>query len=40
MLEMTRERFEELVSDALDVIPPELAALMDNVAVFVEDEAP
>ncbi|MET7679579.1 metallopeptidase family protein [Streptomyces sp. NPDC005423] len=38
MLEMTREAFEELVSEALDRIPPELAAVMDNVAVFVEDE--
>jgi|SRR5690606_8437001 len=37
---MTREQFEELVSLALDEIPPELANLMDNVAVFVEDEAP
>jgi len=37
---MSRERFEELVSDALDLIPPELAALMDNVAVFVEDDPP
>ena len=40
MLEMTRDRFEELVSDALDLVPPELAGLMDNVAVFVEDEPP
>ncbi|MGK5632443.1 metallopeptidase family protein [Streptomyces sp. URMC 123] len=38
MLEMTRDAFEELVSDALDRIPPELTRLMDNVAVFVEDE--
>ncbi|MEU3137144.1 metallopeptidase family protein [Streptomyces sp. NPDC006854] len=38
MLEMTREQFEELVSQALDRIPPELTRLMDNVAVFVEDE--
>ncbi|HET7328408.1 MAG TPA: metallopeptidase family protein [Nocardioidaceae bacterium] len=37
---MTRQRFEELVSDALDTIPPELAGLMDNVVVLVEDEAP
>ena len=37
---MTREAFEELVSDALDQIPPELARVMDNVAVFVEDEPP
>jgi predicted Zn-dependent protease with MMP-like domain len=40
VIEMTRERFEELVSDALDQVPPELAALMDNVVVLVEDEAP
>ncbi|MFJ5260477.1 metallopeptidase family protein [Streptomyces sp. NPDC088387] len=38
MLEMTREAFEELVSQALDRIPPELTRVMDNVAVFVEDE--
>lgn len=38
MLELTRETFEELVSDALDSIPPELTRIMDNVAVFVEDE--
>jgi predicted Zn-dependent protease with MMP-like domain len=29
-----------LVSEALDDVPPELAALIDNVAVFVEDDAP
>ncbi|MFI2206939.1 metallopeptidase family protein [Streptomyces sp. NPDC020192] len=40
MLEMTRDRFEELVSEALDQIPPELTRVMDNVAVFVEDEPP
>ncbi|MGO4757336.1 metallopeptidase family protein [Streptomyces sp. 2MCAF27] len=38
MLEMTREAFEELVSEALDQIPPELTRVMDNVAVFVEEE--
>jgi predicted Zn-dependent protease with MMP-like domain len=32
--------FEELVADALDSLPPDLAGLMDNVAVFVEDESP
>ncbi|AXK37904.1 hypothetical protein DVA86_35125 [Streptomyces armeniacus] len=37
---MTREEFEELVSQALDRIPPELTRLMDNVAVFVEEEPP
>ena len=34
---MTRRRFEGLVSDALDTIPPELAAAMDNVVVLVAD---
>jgi predicted Zn-dependent protease with MMP-like domain len=38
VLEMSRERFEELVGEALDRIPPELARLMDNVVIFVEDE--
>jgi predicted Zn-dependent protease with MMP-like domain len=40
VLEMSREAFEELVGEALDRIPPELTRLMDNVAVFVEDEPP
>jgi predicted Zn-dependent protease with MMP-like domain len=38
VLEMSREAFEELVGEALDRVPPELTRLMDNVAVFVEDE--
>lgn len=33
---MTRRRFEELVADALDTIPAELTAAMDNVVVLVE----
>ncbi|MCI4674231.1 metallopeptidase family protein [Candidatus Mycolicibacterium alkanivorans] len=37
---MTPQRFEELVSDALDLIPPELAAAIDNVVVLVEDRHP
>lgn len=40
MLDITREEFEELVAEALDGIPAELARLMDNVVVLVEDEAP
>jgi predicted Zn-dependent protease with MMP-like domain len=32
--------FEQLVSDALDHVPPELLALMDNVVVLVEDRNP
>jgi predicted Zn-dependent protease with MMP-like domain len=37
---MSAEDFEGLVAQALDEIPPELARLMDNVAVFVEDDSP
>jgi len=37
---MTRERFEELVSEALDAIPPDLARLVDNCVVLVEDDPP
>ncbi|MEU7787098.1 metallopeptidase family protein [Amycolatopsis sp. NPDC049159] len=42
-VEMSRERFEELVSAALDEVPAEFARAMDNVVVLVEefnDEAP
>lgn len=38
MLEVTTEAFEEMVADALDEIPPALAAELDNVAVIVEDQ--
>jgi predicted Zn-dependent protease with MMP-like domain len=34
---VSRRRFEELVADALDSIPAELAEQMDNVAVLVEE---
>jgi predicted Zn-dependent protease with MMP-like domain len=34
---MDPRRFDDLVSDALDLIPPELAAAMDNVVVLVEE---
>ncbi len=37
---VSSEEFDDLVSAALDDIPPELARAMDNVAVFVEDEPP
>nr|WP_255432344.1 metallopeptidase family protein [Cellulomonas sp. SLBN-39] len=40
MVEMTREEFEDAVRDALDEVPEELAAMMDNVVVLVEDEPP
>jgi predicted Zn-dependent protease with MMP-like domain len=38
--EVSRERFEELVGEALDSVPPELAALIDNCVVLVEEEPP
>jgi predicted Zn-dependent protease with MMP-like domain len=34
---MSRQRFDELVEDALDLIPPKFAAAMDNVVVLVEE---
>jgi predicted Zn-dependent protease with MMP-like domain len=34
------ERFEELVGEALDAIPDELARRMENVVVVVRDHAP
>ena len=40
MVEVSRERFEELVSEALDTIPAELTALIDNCVVLVEEEPP
>jgi predicted Zn-dependent protease with MMP-like domain len=33
-------QFEELVADALDEVPAELMALLDNVVVLVEDRNP
>ena len=39
MFVVSRERFEELVADALDSLPPELGGAMENVAVMVEDNA-
>jgi predicted Zn-dependent protease with MMP-like domain len=37
---MSRQEFEEAVADALDTVPAELAALMDNVVILVEDDPP
>jgi predicted Zn-dependent protease with MMP-like domain len=34
---MSRERFEELVGEALDEVPGELLKVMDNVVILVED---
>jgi predicted Zn-dependent protease with MMP-like domain len=40
MVEMSEERFEELVGEALDEVPPELLGLMNNVVILVEEEPP
>jgi predicted Zn-dependent protease with MMP-like domain len=40
VIDVPRDRFEELVGDALDDLPDELAARMDNVVVLVEDDPP
>jgi predicted Zn-dependent protease with MMP-like domain len=37
---MSPQRFDELVSDALDEIPPALAKAIDNVVVLVDDRHP
>ncbi len=37
---MEREPFERLVEEALETIPDEIAALVRNVVVIVEDDAP
>jgi predicted Zn-dependent protease with MMP-like domain len=39
-VEMSRERFEELVGEALDEVPEELLGLMSNVVILVEDDSP
>jgi predicted Zn-dependent protease with MMP-like domain len=38
VIDVDPERFEEFVAEALDSIPAELAAHIDNVAVVVEDQ--
>lgn len=37
VVDVPAARFEALVAEALDGLPPELASRMDNVAVFVRD---
>jgi predicted Zn-dependent protease with MMP-like domain len=39
-VDLGRAEFERLVDDALDSIPDEIARLIRNVAVIVEDDAP
>ena len=40
VIEMSAEDFDGLVERALDEIPPELADLIDNVVVMVDEDAP
>ena len=39
-MDVSPERFAELVEDAYAAIPAELTALLDNVALFIEDDPP
>ncbi len=40
MVELSDDRFAELVEEAFRSVPPELAQLLDNVALFIEDDPP
>lgn len=40
MIDVSASRFDELVADALDRIPPALAGRMDNVVVLVRELGP
>src|SRR4028118_1200431 len=40
MIAMSPQRFDELVEAAFDRIPDELTSMLDNVVLFVEDDAP
>jgi predicted Zn-dependent protease with MMP-like domain len=40
VIEMAAKEFEQLVGQALDQIPPQLANLIENCVVLVEDDPP
>jgi predicted Zn-dependent protease with MMP-like domain len=40
VLDIPAQEFEELVADALDEIPPELARLISNCVILVADDVP
>ena len=40
MVDVSEDRFAELVEQAFDAVPDELVALLDNVVLFIEDDAP
>jgi predicted Zn-dependent protease with MMP-like domain len=39
VIDIGRRRFEQMVDEALDGLPPDLARLVSNVVVVVEDES-
>ena len=39
MFAVSNERFDDLVTEAIQSLPPELSKEISNVAIFVEDEA-
>lgn len=39
-MEIDRDTFEELVADAMDLVPEPFASALDEVAVVVQDRAP
>lgn len=40
MVDVSADRFAELVGAAFDAVPAELTALLDNVVLFIEDDPP
>ncbi|MEJ7636079.1 metallopeptidase family protein [Aeromicrobium sp.] len=40
MIDVSADRFAELVEAAFAAVPEELAGLLDNVVLFIEDDAP
>ena len=40
MIDIPGPQFEDLVAEALNRVPPELARLVDNVVIVVEDDPP
>lgn len=40
MIEVSEDRFAELVEAAFAAVPAELSALLDNVALFIQDDPP
>lgn len=40
MIDVSNERFDELVEAAFDAIPAELTRQLNNVVLFIEDDAP